>query len=140
MIAMIVLRAGDGGIGRNLRSQCTIADGNRSCLDAYLIPKTCRQESIMGLAATLDNERLDGMLVEVFHELRQRTLVCQHDTLGVWAVPMADGQQGMFSDIGRMAYENGILLSTQLMGKHLGLAVGELQGTEIVIRWLSEPT
>ena len=52
------------------------------------------------------------MLVEVVHELGQRTMVCEYDALWVWAMPMADSQLGVFAKVSGMAYENGILFST----------------------------
>ena len=66
----------------------------------------------MGLSASLDNQRLDTMLVEVVNELGQGTVMGQYDTLGVWTVPMTNGQLGMVTVEGGMPYQNSVLLST----------------------------
>ena len=54
----------------------------------------------MRLAATLDNKRLNALLVEVFDELGQGALVCQDDALGIGTVPVADRQLWMFTYVG----------------------------------------
>ena len=87
----------------------------------------------MRLAATLDNKRLNALLVEVVDELGQGALVCQDDALGIGTVPVANGQLRMFADVSGMSYEDSILLSTQLVGEHLCLFVADLQCLAVVV-------
>ena len=46
---------------------------------------------------------------------------------------MANGQLGMFADIGSMAHQYGILLCTKLMGEHLRLLIADLQGMATIV-------
>ena len=41
-------------------------------------------------SASLDDERLDAVLVEIVHELRQWPVVSQYDAFGIGAVPVSD--------------------------------------------------
>ena len=87
----------------------------------------------MGLATTLYDERLDALLIEVVDELWQGALVCQDDALGIRTVPVANGQLRVFADVSGMSHEDGILLSTQLVGEHLCLFVADLQCLAVVV-------
>jgi hypothetical protein len=85
------------------------------------------------LPATLDDKRLDAVLIQVIHQLGQRAMVRQYDALGIRSVPMTNGQLGMFANVGGMSHQDGIFLSTQLMREHLRLFVGNLQCLAILI-------
>ena len=87
----------------------------------------------MGLQTTLDNKRLDAVLIEVVHELWQRPLARQDNTFGIRANPMTDSQLGMFADIGGMSHQYGILLCTKLMGEHLRLLIANLKGMSTIV-------
>ena len=87
----------------------------------------------MRLPATLDDERLDAVLVEVVHEQRQRTVVGEHKAFGVWSHPVADGELRTLADVGSMAYEDGILLGTQPMGEQLCLGIRYLYRLEVLV-------
>ena len=87
----------------------------------------------MRLAATLDNKRLNALLVEVFDELGQRALMSQHHTFGIGTVPVADRQLWMFTYVGGVTHKDGIFLSTQLVREHLRLFVTDLQGFAVII-------
>ena len=114
-------------------STCAIADDDRSRFHTDFIPQTSLDKRLVGLPTTLDNKRLDAVLIEVVHELWQRPLARQDDALGVRANPMTDSQLGMFADIGSMSYQYGILLCTKLMGEHLRLLIADLEGLTLIV-------
>ena len=87
----------------------------------------------MRLAATLDNKRLNALLVEVFDKLGQRALMSQHHAFGIGTVPVADRQLWMFTYVGGVTHKDGIFLSTQLVREHLRLFVTDLQGFAVII-------
>ena len=87
----------------------------------------------MGLTTTLDDERLDALLVEVVNELGQWALMGQHHTFGIGAVPMANRQLWMLSDVSGMSHKDSILLSTQLVREHLCLFITDFQGLTVVV-------
>ena len=110
-----------------------MSNGNRSCLHTDLVPEPGVDETIESLKAPFDDERLDTLLTEVGDELREGSLAGEYDTLGIGAVPMADGELRMLTGVGGMAYQDGILLSPQLMTEHLRVFVRNLQGLSVVI-------
>ena len=83
IIAIIVCRRQQGDVGRNLRCTGAISNSNSTCLYTNLVPQTSSKERLMGLAATLDDERLDALLIEVVDELGQGALVCQRASASV---------------------------------------------------------
>ena len=100
------------GLSRQVGSWGTTSNGNRSCLHADLVPEPGVDEAIESLKAPFDDERLDTLLTEVGDELREGSLAGEYDTLGIGAVPMADGELRMLTGIGGMAYQDGILVGT----------------------------
>ena len=77
----------------------------------------------MCLASAFDNERLDAVLVQVFHQLCDRSVMCQHDTLRIRAVSVTDRQLWMFTDVCGVSHEYRILFGSQLVREHLRLFV-----------------
>ena len=99
-------------ISGHLRGAGAVGNGDGSRLDAYFVPESSIDKRLMRLSAAFDDERLDAMLVEIVHQLRQRAVVCQHNALGIGTVPVADGEQWMLPQFGSMTHEDGILLGT----------------------------
>jgi hypothetical protein len=87
----------------------------------------------MGLATSLDDERLDNLLVEIIYQLGEWLVMGQDNTLWIGTVPMTNIQAWMFSVKCGMPYENSILLCTQLVREHLGLLVANLQSMAMVV-------
>ena len=99
-----------GDVGGQLWGSGTAGNYQRSSLHSYLVIESRLHKGLVGLATTLDDERLNAVLVEVVYQLWQGPLTGQHHTFGVGTVPVADRQLGMFAGIGGMTYQDGILL------------------------------
>ena len=106
---------GEGGVG----------------LYAYLVPQVLRQEGVECLASSLDNERLDVMVIQTLQV--QRMLVVDDESLRRRPRPVAHGEQWMLALVSHSAHEDGILFGTQLMVEHLGERRRDADGMAAVV-------
>ena len=131
-MAIVEAGADNGGVGRYLGGTGAIGNGHqRVGLYTDFIPKVLVDERLERLGASLDDERLDAVGMETL-EVQGMGMV-DDEALGVWALPITDIQLGLISFIRHTAYEDGILLGTELMGEHPGEVAGYLGGREVIV-------
>ena len=75
------------------------------------IPQTCFNERLMCQSATLHYQRLYLLLIEVVHQLGQRTVMSQDYPSGIGTVPVAYIQLGVVAIKSGMSHEDGIFFS-----------------------------
>ena len=100
-------------------------------LYANLIPKALNQEASKRFSTSFYDERLDVVGMETLEV--QWVGMIDDKALGVGTSPLANVQLRFFAFISYSTYEDGIFLSTKLVGEHLGEIIRNLHRLEVIV-------
>jgi hypothetical protein len=100
-------------------------------LYANLIPKALNQEASKRFSTSFDDERLDVVGMQTLKV--QWVGMIDDEALGIGSSPFANVQLRFFAFISYSTNEDGIFLSTKLVGEHLGERVRDLHRLEVII-------
>ena len=131
-VAAILLATHHTCCSRQLRCPCATINGQLQIgLHTDLIPEPLYKECLQRAPSSFDDERLDVVKIKALEI--QGMLTVHNQTTGIGSHPVTHSQLRMFTFVSNTPHEDGILLSTKLMGEHLREVTGDVQRTMVVI-------